>query len=113
MKTLFLSLSLLASTLSAAGCAIDDAGATPIVSDRVEAQPTGTGCTLLRPLAWQTNSVKRCKEGYKTQLSMYDGQEYTAISINSGGYGWGEKTVRCQNGVIVPVEQTCFFGTQQ
>lgn len=110
MKTMllaFVSSSLLAATgVGLSGAEPSDPSA-PGGGRVGEAQPTGAGCTLLRPLSWNVNG-RTCLESPTTSLPMVDGQEYTAYSKGGRLFGLGETTVRCENGGIVTVRKTCF-----
>lgn len=118
MKPFFLAL--LTSSLFAGGAFAEVKPATRSASDRAapavapaerssEIQPTGAGCTLLRPLSWNV-TINACLEGATTQLPMVDGQEYTGYSIGGPLYGTGSITVRCVNGAITTVRKSCRGG---
>lgn len=117
MKSIFLSL--FVTSLFATGVSLADkrsehaerpAPTVTAPTPKAEAQPTGAGCTLLRPLNWNVN-INSCAEGATTQLPMVDGQEYTATSVGGPLYGLGSITVRCSNGEIVTVRKSCRGGS--
>jgi hypothetical protein len=75
-------------------------------------QGLGAGCTVLRPIGW-SSGVTSCHEftipvnSPPILLPLSDGQSATFEATPGGGFGTGELTVRCEDGVIVVVSKSC------
>jgi hypothetical protein len=88
------------------GCATDDA------ETDTASQGLGATCTILRPVGWSVGATP-CHEftipvnSPPIQFLLADGLSATFDATPGGGFGRGQITLQCQNGVPRTVHATC------